>query len=204
MRTRAMRHLIRTLKCFALAAALCAAAAAPTNARAATSAQRGRARKSRVSSRFWHVPTYKGITPGRSTRADVRRIFGKPEWSGHPEDGYDNPLMSLVRDEFENVAGFRGRIAVNMRRRDRVVDSIELYPPHDAQPTFEEVAAEFGADYVERPGGLSPCPTRAELRDYEPSPLRDTFVFRVYPRKGYYISVEAGRVREIVFLKRCP
>jgi hypothetical protein len=201
MRRRFMRVSIPFLKFCALAAALCAFAA---DSHAASFAQRVRARRPVARARRWHAPTYRGITLGRSTRADVRRVFGKPIWSGHPEDEYDNSVLSMLRDEFENVAGFRGRTAVNIRGRGRVVESIELYPPPDAQPIFEEVAAEFGTDYVERPVSLGICPTEAELRAYRPRAVRDSLVFRVYPQKGYYIAVEGGRVREIVFLKSCP
>jgi len=161
--------------------------------------------KARRATPRWHVPTYRGITLGKSRRRDVRRILGKPGWSGHPEDEYDNPVMSMSRDEFENVAGFDGRIAVNMRRNG-VVESIELNPAYERRPSFDEFAAEFGSDFVERDDALGPCPTAAELRAYRPRPsrLRDTLVFRVYPRKGFYIALEGGRVREIVYLSRCP
>ena len=192
------------LKRFALAAAVFAAHASIVGAASAQSSA-GVRRKARAGSVAWRVPTYKGIELGRSTRADVRRVFGKPDWSGHPEDEYDNPVPSLVRDEFENVAGFRGRVAVDMRRRDKVVNLIELRPPHDAMPTFEEFQAEFGGgEYVERPSDLGPCPTRAELRAFRPFPERDRRGFRVYPRKGFFGGVEEGRVREIVFRMSCP
>ena len=184
-----------------LLAAACAAPLAATHAAAVTA---GGPQRMRPAAPRWHVPTYKGITLKRSTRRDVRRILGRPSWSGHPEDEVDNPVMNMLRDEFENVPGFDGRVAVNMRRRGRVVESIELVPRYDRRPAFEEAAAEYGRDYVERSGEMGPCPTPAELRAGRTPPPGDSLVFRVYPHKGYYIAVEGGRFREIVFLSRCP
>lgn len=179
----------------------CAVTLSPAHA----AAQTGETRRPRQATRRWRVPTYKGITLNRSTRRDVRKIFGKPDWSGHPEDERDNAIPHMLRDEFVNVGGFGGRVAVNMRKRGTVVYSIEVYPPDDRQPLFDDVVAEFGGDYIERDTALGPCPTAAELRAHEPPAERDSLVFRVYPHKGYYITVvRSGHVREIVFLSKCP
>jgi hypothetical protein len=163
-------------------------------------------KKSRRTTQAWHIPTYKGIKLNKSTRKDVLRLFGKPTWSGHPEDEYDNPVMSMLRDEFENVGGFKGRTAVNMKKRNKIVDSIELYPPYDNQPTFDELAAQLGKDYVEWDGDLGPCPSRKEIREFQSRKkiYSTSLVFRSYPQKGFYVAVEHERVREIVYLTSCP
>src|ERR1700748_3163983 len=74
----------------------------------------------------WRAPTYRGLTLGRSKRADVERAFGRPAWSGHPEDGLDNPIEKLLSYEYDNVGGFDGRTVVIMDGRSEVVQVIYL------------------------------------------------------------------------------
>jgi|ERR1051326_8454219 hypothetical protein len=152
----------------------------------------------------WHVPTYKGIRPGKSKRADVWRAFGKPIWSGHPEDELDAPIMNLIRDEFENVGGFRGRTSVDVKRRSKIVDSIELRPFDDKPFTVEEATARFGKDYLERDDRTGPCPTRIELLASKNQTKSSSTIWRVYPKQGLYLTIQDDKVSEIVFLTSCP
>ena len=46
--------------------------------------------------RQWKAGTYRGITVGKSTAADVLQKWGKPKWSGHSEwDDPKNPKFLL-------------------------------------------------------------------------------------------------------------
>lgn len=155
--------------------------------------------------RKWHAPTYHGLVLGESKKADVARTFGKPVWSGHPEDELDNPVESLLSYEYENVGGFEGRTAVIMNRRTGVVESISLSVSYQKPLPLDKALAQYGRDYIERESALGPCPTAKELRNFKRPAEREYPIFLVYPHKGMYISVERdNNVREIVYLLRCP
>ena len=44
------------------------------------------AAQSRIADSEWHAATYRGLTIGESTRYDMLRVLGKPQWSGPPGD----------------------------------------------------------------------------------------------------------------------
>lgn len=72
-----------------------------------------------VCSPCYGVSTYMGIQPGLSTRADVEKAFGQP-------------TRSIEPTLFEyNLAGVSGKIFVELRAKDFVVDRIER---HFAKP----------------------------------------------------------------------
>ena len=155
--------------------------------------------------RKWHAPTYHGLKLGRSKKADVERAFGKPAWSGHPEDEKDNPVASLLSYEYENVGGFEGRTVVIMDKRTGVVRDILLYPPDRKPLPLKLVIEKFGKDYIERDSDLGPCPTRRELRDFKRPLVPEHPIFLVYPEKGLYVGVDAeGDVPVITYMERCP
>jgi hypothetical protein len=98
----------------------------------------------------WRASGYKGLTPGKSTKADVKRAFGKPVWVGHPEDEYDNPVENMIDYEYENVGGFEGRMAIWMKRRSGVITDILLYPSYAKPLPWQKILNELGNDYIER------------------------------------------------------
>ena len=155
--------------------------------------------------RGWRAPTYHGLKLGKSKKADVVRAFGKPAWSGHPEDERDNPVESLLSYEYENVGGFEGRTVVIMDRRTGAVTDISLYPPYQKPLALKRAEEKYGKDYIERDSALGPCPTRRELRNFKPPTVREHPIFLVYPEKGMYVGVDAdGNVQGIFYMKRCP
>ena len=153
----------------------------------------------------WRAPTYQGLTLGKSKRADVERAFGRPVWSGHPEDGLDNPMENFLSYEYDDVGGFEGRTVVIMGRRSGVVEVIYLYPPYQ-HPLSRSVAVErYGGDYIERESAAGPCHTGKELRRLKRPAEREYPVFIAYPHKGMYFSVQRDEsVLEIGFMLRCP
>jgi hypothetical protein len=153
----------------------------------------------------WRAPTYEGLTLGKSKRPDVERVFGRPAWSGHPEDTYDNPVPSLISYEYENVGAFDGRTVIIMDRRTEVVAEIYLYPDHRKPPiTLKDILARYGDLYTERDSALGPCPTAQERSRYRPPPRREFPFFMLYPGRGMYISIDSElKVQEIVFLRGC-
>jgi hypothetical protein len=154
--------------------------------------------------RKWRAPTYQGLVLGKSKKANVARTFGKPVWSGHPEDEFDHPVASLLSYEYENVGGFEGRTVVMMNRRTGVVESISLSVSYQKPLPLGKALEKYGSDYIERESALGPCPTAKEIRNFKPPAKREYPVFFVYPQKGMYISVEQGNnVREITYMLRC-
>ncbi len=154
--------------------------------------------------RRWSVPTYQGLTLEKSTKADAERIFGKPVWSGHPEDERDNPVKSLISYKYENVGGFEGRTVIWTKARTGVITDILLYPSEQKPIPIEKVGEKYGTDYIELESGLGPCPTPKEIRKYKPPIRREYPIFFVYPRKGMIVSVAANnKVQEISYLSKC-
>ncbi|MEA2559836.1 MAG: hypothetical protein QOH06_1340 [Acidobacteriota bacterium] len=153
----------------------------------------------------WKPGTYEDLVIGRSRSADVLRVLGKPMWTGHPEDEYDNPVESLLSYEYKNPAGFDGRITAVMKASSGKL--IEVYVnPTDSIP-LSTILERYGTDYVERDSELGPCPTAEELRTYEPSrePGYPYPRFLVYPQKGMYVSLSSPSwAQYIVFTLRCP
>ena len=156
-------------------------------------------------SQKWQAPIYKGLAVGKSKRADVERVFGKPIWVGSPEDEYDNPIKDLILYEYENVGGFRGRTSVIMKARTGVITEIFLYPHYENPLTLEQAIQIYGNEYIERESDLGPCPTAREIKKFQHPKERKYPIFLVYPHKGLYISiVRDGTVQEIGFIARCP
>lgn len=151
----------------------------------------------------WHIPTYQGITLGKSKKADVERIFGKPIWLGPPEeklipDKSENELWY----EYENVGGVKGRTTVILGARSQIAKAILLYYEHI---TREQVINQYGSGYIKRERTLGPCPSYNEIRKHKPSQKKMYPFFLIYPRLGIYVTVqEDSTVSEIGYLMRCP
>ena len=153
----------------------------------------------------WGIPTYEGITLGKSKKAAVLRVFGKPKLIVHPEDEYDNPVESLIDYVYENVGGFDGRTEIIMRARTGVVIAVWLSPPYQRPFLLDRALEKYGNEYIRRESGLGPCPTAKEIREYKPPPVEEYPVFFVYPQKGVYFAVDQDKkVAAIYYEAKCP
>lgn len=152
--------------------------------------------------RKWHIPTYQGLTLGKSMKIDVERRFGKPIWSGAPEEKLtDDPSEDELLYEYENVGGVKGRTTVVLGERTGVVKAIDIYPQ---QLSMKKVIEQYGKEYIERESSLGPCPSEDEIRNFRPLREREYPIFLVYPQLGMYISVQKdGTVLEIGYLVSC-
>lgn len=158
--------------------------------------------------RKWRIPTYGGLTLGKSRKADVERTLGRPEWSGPPEDEYDNPIESMLSYSYENVGGFQGRTVIWMKARSGVVTDILLYPSSERPLTLKELVSKEGRDYIERDAALGPCPTAKEIRKLkgreEGRGECQYPIFLVYPEKGMIVLFDdKENVQEISYMLRC-
>jgi hypothetical protein len=145
------------------------------------------------------------LTLGKSKRADVERAFGRPAWSGHPEDRLDNPMENFLSYEYDNVGGFEGRTVVIMGRHSGVVQVIYLYPSSQRPLSRSAAVERYGGDYIELESAAGPCPTAKEFRRLKLLTEREYPAFFAYPDKGMYFSVQRDEsVLEIGFMLRCP
>jgi hypothetical protein len=153
----------------------------------------------------WHVPTYKGLTLGKSRKADVVWRFGRPDRISRPEDEYDNPVKSFIVYIYENVGGFDGRTEISMKTRNGVITDISLVPNYERPLPLADVLKKYRSDYIERSVGLGPCPTPKEIRNYKPDPIDERPAFLVYPRKGVIVMVgENKSINYIDYALSCP
>ena len=115
----------------------------------------------------WQPANYHGIRVGKSTSSDVIRLFGKPQHTYSPEDEYDNPIPTLVSYSYNDLVGFQGRTIFTMKKRDRIVFEVLLYPSYKRKLYSDWMVSQFGNEYIKRIH--QPCP-----RGKEPKGNRDS------------------------------
>src|SRR5262249_5880779 len=76
--------------------------------------------------RQWKAGTYRGITVGKSTAADVLQKWGKPKWSGHSEwDDLKNPKFLLY--DYDTQEEFLSNIRVATEKKTGKVTNIDIW-----------------------------------------------------------------------------
>ena len=153
----------------------------------------------------WNPLGYQGLIPGKSTKADVKRKFGKPLWAGpfEEEGSKYKPDANKSEElyEYQDVAGFKGRITIVFDARYGRTRKIWLYPQH---LSLQQVMEKYGNSYVERASKLGPCPGKKEVAKFKPPQKKEFPRFLVYPHLGMYLSVgEDSLVKEIGYLSFC-
>jgi hypothetical protein len=155
--------------------------------------------------RGWAIATYKGITLGKSKKADLLDLFGKPRDVAHPEDEYDNPVITLIAFGYENLADIPGRTVFTMKKRTGIVTSIELYPSENNKISFQRVIEIYGRNFIRRDESLGPCLTAKEIKQYGQLSSTDYPAFLIYPHRGMVIHMNGeNEVQDIVFTESCP
>ena len=151
----------------------------------------------------WQAGEYCGLIIGKSTKDEVRKKFGKPVWSGKPEE----KLIAAEHEgeiwyEYVNVGGLKGRTTIVVGARSEIVKAVILYPEKMMQTQAIRL---YGSEYIERAGKLGPCPTPSEIREFKPPRQTEYPVFLVYAHLGTYVSINEDKtVLEIGYLLRCP
>lgn len=96
-----------------------------------------------VANRGWRAATYRGLTVGRSTRADMLRVLGKP-LSSLPTSDAGDPRLTTV-NEYGTVTGdLPGTLTVEVSARSRRIVNITL---STGGMSVEEAVRHFGGDY---------------------------------------------------------
>lgn len=94
--------------------------------------------------RGWRAATYRGLTIGKSTRADMLRVLGKPHSSVPSAD--QEPPYPIIWNDYGMIEGdLSGSLAVEIDSRTNRVVSISISPDNMSK---DNAIKYFGNDYV--------------------------------------------------------
>jgi hypothetical protein len=110
----------------------------------------------------WRAATFRGLTMGKSTRADMLKLLGKPEGVTPFVEGE----QSGSRYEYKVDGEMPGVIVVVVDQRTDLVLNVELNPGGWSK---EQAIKNFGNDYVVTRYGFDDC-----LGDGESAPLYES------------------------------
>jgi hypothetical protein len=150
----------------------------------------------------WVSPNYRGLLLGKSTYADMKRLFGEPRWEGGNEETYfenDSEFEMLLQYSNQGIGKEAADIVIG--RKSKIVKSISILP--FPKLTRQEAINQYGSDYVEISAGESFCIDKSVRRGDSESPLSYP-VLLVYPEKGMIISIrDDNSVMQIGYLYKC-
>jgi hypothetical protein len=95
------------------------------------------------SNRGWCAGTYRGLTVGQSTRADMVRVLGKP-LSSSPEADQNEPKNFIWHDYGKIKGDLQGRLGIVTDKRTDKVVRVSIAPD---DMTKEDAIKFFGKDY---------------------------------------------------------
>lgn len=114
--------------------------------------------------REWRNATFLGLTIGKSTRADMLRLLGKPVGSSPYDEGKDG---SGLLYEYKVTGEIPGAIVIAVDNRTNLVLNLNLEP--QGGWSKEQAIKHFGPDYIVTRYGFDDC-----LGDGESAPLYET------------------------------
>jgi hypothetical protein len=133
----------------------------------------------------WHPATYRGLTVGKSNRADMLRVLGQPRWSRASQGDDDPESRPEVWNNYEHAGEFPGTTTVVLDGRRGVITRIDFYPEKLSK---EQAVAHFGPGYVTTRYDFDPC-----LGDEESEPIYESpngpLVSLEYRSRGIAVSV---------------
>jgi len=93
---------------------------------------------------LWRAATFQGLTIGKSTRADMVRVLGKPLSSGPSAD--QAPPRPIIWNDYGLINGeLSGRLAVEVDRRNNRIVSVSISPDNMSR---EDAIRYFGKGYL--------------------------------------------------------
>ena len=146
-------------------------------------------------SRTWHAATFRGLTMGKSTLAEMRRVLGAPKRSEAFNDGKS---YSEVWYYYESMSEYPGTLRVVVDKTKNIVRAVDVLPEDLSK---EEAIKDFGQDYVVTRYDFDSC-----LGDEEAAPLFESpsgaVVFIEYRQRGIAIAVNGNdKVNEIRYVR---
>jgi hypothetical protein len=150
--------------------------------------------------RGWHAATYRGLTIGKSTHADMLRVLGSPLSSG-PSADQDEP-QSIIWNDYGMITGeLSGRLAVEVDSRNNQIVAISISPDNMSK---EDAIRYFGNDY--RMMGYEFCkgiPMDATVGPVYENPKSSNISHIEYRSRGIAIHLNyRGQVNSIYFVDR--
>lgn len=147
----------------------------------------------------WRAASYKGLTIGKSTRADMIRVLGDPQWSGSPGDQLANDPNPETWSEYESGGEFPGKLTVILDERSGVISGIDLYPENLSR---DEAIKHFGNDYILARYDFDQC-----LGNEESAPLYESpdgqIVNIEYRARGIAVGIDqTGKVKQINYVSK--
>jgi hypothetical protein len=146
----------------------------------------------------WRAATYRGLTVGKSTSADMLRVLGKPHWSGPPGDQTEDDPDPEVWNEYEAGGDFPGKLTVVLDKRSGVILTIDLDPTNLSKKQAIEY---FGDNYIVTRYAHDNCLGNGESAPVYESP--DGPILDIeYRERGIAVSIGSGeRVNTISYVK---
>lgn len=137
----------------------------------------------RQSGRLWHPATFRGLSVGKSKRADMLRVLGQPKWSRTtPGDAEEH---GTTWNNYERVGDFSGPTNVASDSVTGIIKRIDFYPQKLSK---EEAIKHFGRNYVLTRYAFDPCPAGEDEESIYESP-NGPLVSVEYRARGIAISV---------------
>jgi hypothetical protein len=152
----------------------------------------------RDKNRGWQPGTYRGLTVGKSTGADMVRILGKPLSSTPSAD--QDPPEPIIWNDYGTIQGdLPGSLAVEVDSRNHRITSISISPERMSK---EQAIKHFGNDY--RLIGYQSCPGMplgAEVWPVYEDPNGSEKSYLEYLSKGIAIHLDyQGNVNAVYYV----
>jgi len=148
----------------------------------------------------WRAATYRGLTIGKSNRADMLRVLGNPVWSGPSAD--QAPPQPIIWNDYGQIQGdLSGHLAVEVDRRNNRIVSISISPEKMVK---EDAIRHFGKDYLlmgyafckDQPDGIG-----VGIVYEKPNPTSGDLQYLEYRVRGISIHIDSrGTVSGIYFV----
>ena len=116
---------------------------------------------SQAGRRQWQAATYRGLTMGKSTRADMLRLLGQPVETKPYKDGKESGTLYGYTAE-----DIPGELVVTVQSRTNIILNVEINPQNLSK---EEAIRRFGEDYEVTRYDFDLC-----LGDGESAPLYES------------------------------
>ena len=116
--------------------------------------------------RSWRPAIFKGLTVGKSKKADMLRVLGKPKWSRLTPKIEDEPDEGgVIWNNYERAGEFPGITNIGYDSKTERIIRIDFFPE---KLTKEEAIAHYGRGSVITRYAVDSCLAKEADEDFEP------------------------------------
>lgn len=152
----------------------------------------------------WKAAEFKGLHLGSSSKKDVLKVLGTPDWEGLPEgssEGSDFPEWWMEYDSVPELNS-KGKLTVILDERREIVLGVIFYP---LGLTKSEIVESFGEKFVITRYSFEPCDEEqgGVARLYESN--QGQVMFLEYRSRGIAVSfdsLDAKSVRAVEYVSK--